>query len=213
MMPPNCCLCDKGLKTGDHCELIYFHRTENDEGWYIRASSETHFSDHPPDCGWFCKLHMETAQSFANLDLKSALLHIQTNECWNLVCIDLFDRDTLPWVSKSGFGFESGFIELWHKSLETVEASGVTYPIAFKLSLPENVPDYSFNRWPIDEVLSVKQFLTERNDASKLERKIAITQARELRNQGITGMAQWLSTLCVQFTEQEEPELLRGRLG
>ena len=34
MMPPNCCLCNKGLATGDEYELICFHKTPEQEAWY-----------------------------------------------------------------------------------------------------------------------------------------------------------------------------------
>ena len=72
MMPPNCCLCDKGLETGDECELVCFRRTAEQESWRAESDSRL-FPDHPPDCEWFCKDHVEVARAFIDLDLKQAL--------------------------------------------------------------------------------------------------------------------------------------------
>ena len=78
MMPPNCCLCDKGLETGDECELICFHKTPEQEAWHAEAESRL-IPDHPPNCEWFCEDHVETARSLVSLDLDQALAKIRKN--------------------------------------------------------------------------------------------------------------------------------------
>lgn len=209
MMPPNCCLCDKGHETGDACELICFYRTESDQEWHVQAASPRGFTGHPPDCDWFCESHAETARSLMHCDRSSALLHIRTEESWDLVYIDLFDRDTPPLVQKSGVGFESGFLEFWDQMLATIEVSGTRYPSDFRLSFAGDFPDYSLDRGGC-ELMAVKQFLSGRNDALKLEQQIAKAQASEMRPHGHPGVTQWLTILCGQMAEQVEPELLKN---
>lgn len=79
MMPPNCCLCDKGLETGDECELICFQKTPEQEAWHAEAETRL-IPDHPPNCAWFCADHVEAARSLVDLDLARALAAIQAAE-------------------------------------------------------------------------------------------------------------------------------------
>ena len=72
MMPPNCCLCDKGLVTGYECELVCFHKTPDQEVWYTDAESRL-LPDHPPNCEWFCEDHFEAAWSLVSLDQDQAV--------------------------------------------------------------------------------------------------------------------------------------------
>lgn len=78
MMPPNCCLCNKGLATGADCELVCFHKTPEQESWYAEAESRL-IPDHPPNCEWFCEDHLEAARSLVELDLDQALAKIRKN--------------------------------------------------------------------------------------------------------------------------------------
>lgn len=79
MMPPKCRLCDRGHETGDDCELICFARTASDQEWHDWAASPAAIPDHPPDCGWFCDAHVETARPLVHCDLTSALDHVRTH--------------------------------------------------------------------------------------------------------------------------------------
>lgn len=78
MMPPNRCLCDKELQTGDECELICFHKTPEQEAWYAEAEARL-IPDHPPNCAWFCKDHLEAARPPVPFDLDQALETICKN--------------------------------------------------------------------------------------------------------------------------------------
>lgn len=78
-MPPNCCLCGKGLDTGHDCELVCFRRTEEQEAWHAEADSRL-IADHPPDCEWFCEDHVGVARAFIDLDLKQAIEAIRARE-------------------------------------------------------------------------------------------------------------------------------------
>jgi hypothetical protein len=209
MMPPKCRLCDRGHETGDDCELICFARTASDQEWHDWAASPAAIPDHPPDCGWFCDSHVETARSLVHCDLTSALDHVRTHELWHLVYIDLFDRETPPLMQESGVGFESGFIEFWDQMLATIEVNGTRFPSDYRLSFADDGPDYSLERGKL-ELLTVKQFLSDRDDSSKIERQIAKSQASEMRTHGHPAVAQWLTTLCHQIAEQSEPDLLKS---
>ena len=77
MMPPNCCLCDKGLETGDECELICFHKRPEQESRYAEAETRL-IPDHPPNREWFCAGHVEAARS--RLDLDRALGALRAGE-------------------------------------------------------------------------------------------------------------------------------------
>lgn len=210
MMPPDCCLCEKGRETGDDCELICFERTESDQEWHVRAASDQGFVGHPPECEWFCHGHVATARSLVQQNLALALAHLRKHERWMLIYIDLFDRDTPPLVQKSGVGFESGFLEFWDQMLATIEVNGTRYPSDFRLSFAGELPDYSLERGGC-ELMAVKTFLSGRNDALAIEQQIAKAQASEMRTQGHPGVVRYLTTLCGQFTEQAAPALLKNR--
>ena len=210
MMPPDCWLCDRGQNTQDDCELICFARTASDQEWHDQAASPFARPDHPPDCGWFCNDHIETARSLVHCDLKSALDHIRTKESWHLIYIDLFDRETPPMVQTSGVGLESGLLRFWDQMLATIEVSGVRYPSDYRLSLTCGLPDYSLNRGD-SELLTIKQFLSDQNDAAKIERHIAQSQASVMRTNGHQAAVQWLTELCTQITDQADPDLLKNR--
>lgn len=208
MMPPECCLCNQKSRYQTDCQSLCFSGNEHDLQWLSRQTTKNDLSKQP-NCDWFCKLHFHTAEAFVHTDLQSALRHIRTDECWHLSYIDLFDRDTPPSITKSGVGFETGFVELWDSILGTVEVTGVKYPLTYSLSFTDDRPDYEPLRWPINEVLKVKQFLSGRNDAPRLQEQIAISQAREMRHHGSEAPAQWMTSLCVQLDKQGEPELLK----
>ena len=79
MMPPNCCLCDKGLATDDECELICFHKTPEQEAWYAEVEARL-ISGHPPNCEWFCEDHADAARRLIDLNLDRAPAVIQAAE-------------------------------------------------------------------------------------------------------------------------------------
>jgi hypothetical protein len=92
--------------------------------------------------------------------------------------------------------------------LATIEVNGTRFPSDYRLSFAGDVPDYSLKRDKL-ELLTVKQFLSDRDDSSKIERQIAISQASEMRTHGHPAVTQWLTTLCHQIAEQAEPDLLK----
>ena len=206
MVLPECCLCNQELKSQTDCKLVCFCCIEHDKRGLSRKPSDKD-SSNKNNCDWFCELHFHTTHAFTHLDLQSALRHIQTDEYWNLRYIDLFDRDTPPSIVKSGIGFETGFVELWDSILTTVEITGVKHPLNYRLSFNESLQDYEPLRWPINEVLKVKRFLSGCTDASTLKEQIGISQAREMRRHGSKGPAQWITSLCVQLDEQDELDL------
>jgi hypothetical protein len=135
--------------------------------------------------------------------------HIRTHESWHLIYVDFFDRETPPMVQKSGVGFESGLLRFWDQMLATIEVSGVRYPSDYHLSFGCDLPDYSLDRGEL-ELLTIKQFLSDQDDASKVERQIAKAQASVMRTNGNPAAAQWLTTLCEQIAEQSDPDLLKS---
>ena len=208
MVSPECCLCKQESKSQTDCKLVCFSCIEDDKRDPSRESADKD-SSKKSNCDWFCKIHLHTAREFTYLDLQSALSRIRTNEYWKLRYIDLFDPDTPPSIIKSGVGFEAGFVELWDSILKTVEITGVKHPLTYRLSFNEGQQDYEPLRWPINEVLKVKQFLSTHSDSARLQEQIGLLQAREMRQHGAKGPVQWMTALCVQLDEQEEPELLK----
>jgi len=203
MMPPNCCLCDKGHEAGDACELICFARTEGDREWHLRASSEEGFTGHPPDCDWFCETHVETAKALAHRNCASALLHIQKNESWHLIYIDLFDRDTPPLVHATGMGLESGFLKFWDEMLATVETDGRRYPTDFRLSFSSETADYSLPR-ACPELTTIKQHMPSGEQGLETLKQLAFGHARQMRSSGLSGATQYLTHRCRQLAEKQE---------
>ena len=102
MRPPICCLCDRGFEEGEECEWVSFRQTDSDKQWHADAAAQRIRPDHPPDCDWFCRDHADTARAFAHEDRATAIHSIQKYERWQLIDIDLFDRDTPPMVGASG---------------------------------------------------------------------------------------------------------------
>lgn len=192
-MPPNCCLCDKGLETGDTCELIRFFKTESDRQWHAVAASEGEVAGHPPDCDWFCNLHAAAVKNLRHHDRSTALLHLRENELWQLIYIDLFDRDTPPSVQRSGVGFESGFFEFWDQILATTEADGRRYPSDFRLALHGNHADYSLPR-DCPELTIIKQHLPTDEGSVQAIGQLALGQAQQFRKSGLLGAAKYLTS-------------------
>ena len=91
-----------------------------------------------------------------------------------------------------------------------MEITGVKHPLTYRLSFNEGQKDYEPLRWPINEVLKVKQFLSTHSDSARLQEQIGLLQAREMRQHGAKGPVQWMTALCVQLDEQDEPELLKN---
>ena len=113
-------------------------------------------------------------------------------------------------VQTSGVGLESGLLRFWDQMLATIEVSGIRYPSDYRLSLTCGLPDYSLNRGD-SELLTIKQFLSDQNDAAKVERHIAQSQASVMRTNGHQAAVQWLTELCTQITDQADPDLLKNR--
>ena len=202
-MPPNCCLCDNGIETGHQCELIYFSKTESDQQWHAMAATEAGFTGHPPDCDWFCAIHTEAAKSFIHVDLATALRHLRENESWQLIYIDLFDRDTPPSVQRSGVGFESGFEEFWDRILATTEADGRRYPSDYRLSFQSNHADYSLPRECMELTL-IKQNIPDGEKASQAIKLLSAGQAAQMRKGGLTEVKKYLAGHCRQLSRSQK---------
>ena len=202
MMPPNCCLCDNGIKTGHQCELVCFSKTESDRQWHAMAATATGFTGHPPDCDWFCDIHTEAAKSFIHFDLATALRHLKESESWRLIYIDLFDRDTPPSVQRSGVGFESGFEEFWDQILATTEADGRRYPSDYRLSFPSNHTDYSLPRKCMELAL-IKQNLPDDEKASQVIKLLSAEQAAQMRKGGLAEVEKYLTEHCRQLSRSQ----------
>lgn len=202
MMPPNCCLCDKGIETRDKCELICFSKTESDRQWHAMAASGLGIAGHPPDCDWFCDMHASAVKTLHHCERSKALLHIQQNEAWHLVYIDLFDRETPPSVQKSGVGFESGFAEFWDQILATTEADGRRYPSDYRLSFHSSHADYSLPR-DCPELTIIKKHIQTGGECLKMIRRLAVGQAEQVRKQGLSGAANCLAHLCNQLSLEQ----------
>jgi len=158
MMPPNCCLCEKGMDTGHPCELIAFKRTAEDENWHRAMQQEAadasrHLHEkapplptsHPPETDWFCADHTTTARAHQSRTITEALNVIRTQEIWHLIYIDLFDRDTPPSASESGYGFELGLRTYIDHATSTINESGGTYPSEYRISLGNATPNFVVN--------------------------------------------------------------------
>ena len=204
MRPPICCLCDRGFEEGEECEWVSFRQTDSDKQWHADAAAQRIRPDHPPDCDWFCRDHAETARAFAHEDRATAIHSIQKYERWQLIDIDLFDRDTPPMVGASGLGFESGFCAFWDRVLATIDTNGTTYPTNYRLSFVDAPPDYALDHGG-PELLAIKKFLADRDGAA--QRRLAIAQAREMRARGHRGISHWLTKMCAQIGEEKEPDL------
>lgn len=202
MMPPNCCLCDKGIKTGDQCRLICFSKTESDRQWHAMALSEDGFTGHPPNCDWFCDTHAETARAFSHCELSAALRYLRENECWQLIYIDLFDRDTPPIIQRSGVGFESGFQEFWDRILATTETDGRRYPSDYRLSFQHNHPDYLLPR-VCPELTLIKQSMSDDKKVSRAIRLLAAGQAARMRNGGLAEVNKHLTDHCKHISQSQ----------
>ncbi|MDA7915009.1 hypothetical protein N9018_02735 [Rhodopirellula sp.] len=203
MMPPNCCLCDKGIESGDTCELISFAKTESDREWHVQATLGEGFTGHPPDCDWFCDIHAHAAKHLVHYDRSAALLYLQQNEWWHLIYIDLFDRDTPPSVQKSGVGFESGFVEFWDKILSTTEPDGRRYPSDYRLSFSSADLNYSLPR-DCTELTTIKQHTLNLDDAMNSITELAKGQAEQMRTNGLSGAAKHLTQQCVQLSPNQK---------
>ena len=202
MMPPNCCLCENGIETGHECELVYFSKTESDRQWHAMAATGECFTGHPPDCDWFCDLHMESAKSLVQWDLPTALRHLRENESWQLIYIDLFDRDTPPSVQRSGVGFESGFKLFWDRILATTEADGRRYPSDYRLSFLGNHPDYSLPR-DCPELSLIKQNIPSDETASEVIKLLSAGQASQMRKGSLIEAEKHLTDHCKQLSRSQ----------
>ena len=202
MMPPNCCLCDNGIETGHQCELVYFSQTESDQQWHALAATGKGFTGHPPDCDWFCDIHAGSAKSSSHRDLTSALRHLRENESWQLIYIDLFDRDTPPSVQGRGVGFESGFEKFWDRILATTEEDGRRYPSDYRLSFHGSHPDYSLPR-DCPELTLTKQNIPDDEKASQAIKLLAAGQAAQMRKGGLAEVKKHLTDYCKQLSRSQ----------
>ena len=202
MMPPNCCLCKNGIETGHKCELVYFSKTEGDRQWYAMMAKGKSFTDHPPDCDWFCDLHAESAKSVIHHDRPTAIRHLRENEAWQLIYIDLFDRDTPPSVQRSGVGFESGFEQFWHRILATTEADGRRYPSDYRLRFANKQVTYDLPR-NCSELTTIKKHLPACKEAPQAIRLLAIEQAAKMRKGGISDAEKYLTQRCKQLSSAQ----------
>lgn len=70
---------------------------------------------------------------------------IRTKEIWHLIYIDLFDRDTPPSASESGYGFELGLRTYIDHATSTINESGGTYPSEYRISFGNPAPNFVVN--------------------------------------------------------------------
>jgi hypothetical protein len=194
MMPPNCCLCDKGLETGDACELVCFLRTAEDEAWHREMSDQPQFTGHPPDCDWFCSDHLPTAYNLkhSSLSLLQTLNRIRQQEAWVLLQIDLFDRDTPATEQSVGLGFESGFTAFWKHLLSTVNAAGARCPLDYRLRIHNQDTDYRVQRYE-SGLVQLRQFVDTRRNPVEFLKSFVAAQAGIIRRQGIPAADDFLS--------------------
>ena len=202
MMPPDCCLCHKGIATGHQCELICFRRTAEQEAWHVAAQSRL-VPDHPPDCEWFCEDHVDTARALIALNRDQAIAAVRTRETWMLMQIDLFDRDTPPMPEKQGMGLECGLYEFWFGVLATVNVEGSRFPVDYQLRVCGQAPGYSVRRHADDFIRLKRHIETQREQAATV-RRIAMVQARDLRHAGVSGADQWLDGLYRHLADRGE---------
>jgi len=163
------------------------------------ASREDGFTGHPPNCDWFCETHVETAKNLSHRELPAALRYLQKNESWQLIYIDLFDRDTPPSVQRSGVGFESGFEQFWDRILATTEADGRRYPSDYRLAFPDKHTNYSLPR-NCPELTMIKQHLLNDQEAAQTIRRLAAGQAAQMRKGGLPEAENYLTERCNQLS-------------
>lgn len=203
MMPPNCCLCDRGIDSGDVCELVCFQRTPEQQAWHAEADSRS-FSDHPPDCEWFCEDHVRTARSYRKLDCAKAVEAIRREESWTVMQMDLFDRETASSASQSGTGFESGLVAFWKEILATVHAEGSRSPMTYYLRIGKEAPGYTVERWT-DGFLRLQQYLETSVDPNAVIHRIANAQAEQFRHGTRSQADRWLTDFCQQLPDLKGP--------
>lgn len=180
MMPPNCCLCSKGIETGDACELIAFKKSVDDQRWHQTSSLLDAPCDHPPETDWFCMDHQDTARAYANSTRTEAMKQIRDMEQWHLIHLDLFDRCSPPSSPFTGIGLESGFASYLEHAVSTIDDFGNYYPSQYRVSFGENKPDYAVNGKGVFEIdrsdpilLSMKKFISASHPESKNQRLLA----------------------------------------
>ena len=153
------------METGDPCELIAFKRTAEDEDWHravqkdadntslnLRDNAPPLPTSHPPEADWFCADHASTARAHQSHTRSDAMSVIRTREIWHLIYIDLFDRDTPPSASESGYGFELGLRTYIDHATSTVNEGGGTYPSVYRISLGTPTPNFAVNASDVFEL-------------------------------------------------------------
>ena len=81
MRPANCYLCEKGLDTGDNCELVIFTKSPQDIIESSRKSNPDIYpvSNHPDNMEWFClEKHYKLAKQFVHLTYKEAIGQLES---------------------------------------------------------------------------------------------------------------------------------------
>jgi hypothetical protein len=78
MRPPICEICDvriedEGLNLPDHGGLVEFKPSVEDKEVIARMQIKG-WTGHPPNMGWFCKLHIAEARAIRHMSLKEAML-------------------------------------------------------------------------------------------------------------------------------------------
>ncbi|MGC6549575.1 MAG: hypothetical protein ACON5D_09495 [Rubripirellula sp.] len=192
MMPPNCCLCSRGVESGDPCELIRFARSSADHQWYVERESGRSETDHPPDMDWFCSEHEATAFAHQHLTRKEAIESITNRERWFLIDLDLFDRGTPPAVRESGVGFESAFSTYFDHAVSTINDDGDPLWTQYRISLGGDVADMAVNGEGVFEIqrtgklmLEIKKRLASKVDGVGFSDLISKRFALETRKHGV----------------------------
>lgn len=168
MMPPNCCLCERGLDTNDNCELVAFAKRPEDIQWYraIEASGET---GHPPNVDWFCASHVAGAREIAHLTIDEALAQLRGEAAWSLELLDLFDHSPGMPID-SGRGLEQGLAKLWHHVLsvtdETGRRSGTDYRVCWQHA--GNPEEVCIPRRPNEGLARLRQWFQDEDTRRRL---------------------------------------------
>ena len=220
MMPPNCCLCSRGVESGDPCELIRFARSFADQKWYAERESGRSETDHPPDMDWFCPEHEATAFAHQHLTRKEAIESINKHERWFLIDLDLFDRGTPPAVRLSGVGFESAFSTYFDHGVSTINDDGDPLWTQYRISLGGEVADMAVNGDGVFEIrrtgqlmMEIKKRLASKEDGGGFSDLISKRFAAETRKNGV-GSALHLASMIsdhlqIGLAEEEFLDLFR----
>ena len=222
MMPPNCCLCPKGIETDDVCELITFRKTDDDHQSDNEHSVSEKLPDHPTEMEWFCEDHQATAQAYIDCTKIDAINQIRKNEQWHLIQLDLFDRDTPPSCPVSGIGFESGFSTYIEHAVTTINEVGECYPDQYRISFGDPLPDFAVNGEGVFEIdrrhptlLSIKVMLAGQDSRKRKLCQLAQGFANAMRQNSSPQKRKFLTKLadsCQIRETGEKIELLTDQI-